>query len=487
MDRRGGRKASSSSAANGCTENRGNTRNRRPRGHSHPAQSRSDRRVWGNAPHAEFTQSGLTKLFDAQKRLNAALRKQAKLAKLAVGEVRSTQAEQLRRVNEEILRVSSSGSGIVNPFSSRNLTHAQMLSEDMIKRSGKRVIKGASVTRPTQPSKFPIRKHRRDCTKTSEDAGRCPSPLECFTLRGPLLRDFSRAKERGYKGPASRWLLGSRAQTAIDRLREKGFTFLHPREVGMFHPQSPLHWAVSSHSSVQQHNLRHGFRGERLHSQPTNFVTLRRQAASVKRLKLSDWPCSEQGRSWPTFPTLNESWEMVARGKYLYDHTNNALLSKLLRETKRPTKLVKPGASERTIRRLLIGVRADVEVPRKFLCYFQYRWGFLILQRKHFLPKELIKFLADRWKKDFTRMFLVGPVRYNDALRRLSDSDHWALSGFVRGSVPKLVQNSRQRKRIPRGARRELAKSTTHGSTITGKTSKGTPSPDKSDGGVRLF
>jgi hypothetical protein len=164
-----------------------------------------------------------------------------------------------------------------------------------------------------------------------------------------------------------------------------------------------------------------------------NFSILRRQAASVPRLKLSDWPRSkEHGRSWPTFPTLNESWEMVNRGK-LPHHRLNSERANLISPYRIPARQIKPGARERAIANLVVGVRASIEVPKGTLGYFRYRWGFLILKRKAFLPKKLCQWLANLWKVDITGLFLLYPVRYNDALRRLPSSTQWVLSGFCRG------------------------------------------------------
>jgi hypothetical protein len=447
-------------------------------------------RVWGFTPHAGVDQSSMTRLFEMQNRLKADLRRQARLLKIDVAEVRSTQAEQLRMVNEAMLHASSSELGVENPFSVRNLTDAQLRTERMVRESGKKTIGGAPVAKPTRPSAFLIKKHRPDA-KAQED---CPPrrlpPLEkCFTLKGPLLRDFSRAVSRGYKGPPNRWLRGPGAVAAWSRARKKISDLPHPREHGIFNPRSPLHWAVSSSSGMRQHNLRRGFRAERLNSDPTNFVVLCRQAASVKRLKLSDWPSLGLGRSWPTFPTLNESWEMVVRGKYPANHTHSASGSEFLRPTKLPLKLVKPGSAARVVSKCVLGIRADVEVPRKFLAYFQYRWGFLILQRKWALPKELSAMLIALWKADITKMFLVCPIRYNDALRRIPSNAYYALNGFLPGSRQRTVAAHdtvpSKRKRPPR-RERQLANSSV-GSKITGKTCEITPSPDKSDGGVRLF
>jgi hypothetical protein len=194
-------------------------------------------------------------LFERQKQLNAALSRQARLAKLAVAEVCSTEAEHLRMVNQAMLDATSSVRGSKNPFRQRNLTDAQLLAEDMVRRQGARFgTDSGSATKQPRPSKWSERPHRKQAP--TDNKGQSHARLEeCFTLRGPLLRDFARAKERGYKGPPSRWLKGPQAARSADRLLRKGMTFPLPCEASIFDRASPLYWAVNSSSGIRAHNL----------------------------------------------------------------------------------------------------------------------------------------------------------------------------------------------------------------------------------------
>lgn len=232
----------------------------------------------------------MTSLFERQRLLKAAVSRQARLAKLEAGQVRSTEVEQLRMVNQAMLDVSSHVVGSVNPFRERNLNDAQLLAEDMLRRQGdkSRLYRENPERRCARPSKNSNRirgKAKVDNRKVS-----APHLADCFSLRGLLVRDFARAKQRGYKGPPSRWLRGSKARKLVAALPGVGFTFPPPDLWSIFDHRSPLHWSVSADSGVQRHNLSHGFRGERLRSEPTNFVVLRRQATSVPRLRFNDWP-----------------------------------------------------------------------------------------------------------------------------------------------------------------------------------------------------
>jgi hypothetical protein len=225
----------------------------------------------------------------------------------------------------------------------------------------------------------------------------------------------------------------------------------------------------------------HGFQGERLRSKCTDVVVLRRQASSVPRLKKHDWPRGfRRACAWPTYPTLAESWEMMLRS--LNGPRRLPLRSSHARPEKIPTKLVKPGSLVRAISNYVIGVRADIEVPKETLAYFRYRWGFLILRRKDALPSKLVRWLSNLWKTDFSSLLMSEPIRLNDALRRLPSSCQWQLLGYRYAGLLQSSRAKKGRQRPPRPVRNQprLVPVT------AGKTSESPPSSDKSDGGVRL-
>jgi len=472
------------------SSSRGPTVTRGTRGRSRQPLSPEEverRRVWGFTPNSGNSSNGMALLLERQTQLKAALSRQAKLSKIAVAEVRSTEVEQLRMVNQALLDVSSSVPGSVNPFRHRNLTDAQLRAESMVRRQGKRFRSREPVSRKAaQPSPNALRVRRKLARQANVNNSQpYQARLEdCFSLRGVFARDFRRAKERGYRGSPSQWLGGPKSVQLYEKLTRTGLSCSPPERWDIFCPYSPLHWAVNSSSGMEEHNLRHGFQGERLRTKPTNFVVLRRQAASVKRLKLSDWPRDERGRSWPNLPTLNESWEMVQRGKTPLDNLSIERPN-LIRNFKIPTKQVKPGSSVRAVSKYVLGVRADIEVPKGLLGYFAYRWGFLILKRSGPLPGKLVKSITRIWKEDISGLFLRCHVRYNDALRRLPPSTLWVLRGFVPGGQTGLV-NKKSRARPNRNERH--AKALPNRVRAGGsETSDRAPSSDKSDGGVRLY
>jgi hypothetical protein len=484
----GGRAGSSSTfrakRSNGAG---GNSGTRPPKGDTSPTRGSGSSRVWGKTPHYKLDSAGLTALFERQVQLKAALSKQARLAKLDVSQVRSTEAEHLRRVNQAILDSSSGLAGFVNPFSQRNLIESQIVSERLIRGTGKNRLVQRNAER-TGPVPSPMAGRLRGKRARPENNSRSvyANLEDSFCLRGPLLREFSRAKKRGYKGPPSRWLKGPQAVAAWRRLLDRGLTSVQPGHLSVFHRLCPLHYAVNAASCVET-NLTTGFTGHKIRRQATNFVVLRRQAASVPRLKRRSWPCGSHGGAWPTFPTLTESLEMAMRSERSYHH-NVPLKPNIIRAERIPTRQILPGSSARAVSKLVLGIRADIEVPKGLLGYFRYRWGFLILHRKVTLPRRLCRWLVSQWKCDITRMFLRYPVRYNDALRRLPCTTLWVMRGFVPAgsqgdTLAALMKPARRRQ--PRNVRRGFEPSPQRRQADV-NTSATTSSSDKSDDGVRL-
>jgi hypothetical protein len=455
---------------------------------SSPTEESGRARLWGKTPKYKLDSAGLSALFESQVLLKAALAKQARLAKLDVSQVRSTETEHLRRVNQAILDASSSVEGFVNPFRSRNLIDSQIVSERMIRGLGKNRLNQRNADKP-EPRPHPMALRLRGKRDRLESKTKpVYSHLEdCFSLRGPLLREFSRAKERGYKGPPSRWLKGPTAVAAWRKLLSRGITSALPGSVSVFHRSSPLHYLVNA-SSIVETQLCRGFTGTKLRQSTPNVVVLRRQAASVPRLKRRAWPRSHRGHAWPTFPTLAESLEMAMRSQRSFHH-DSLEDTNIIRSYKVPTTQIKPGSSARAVSRLVLGIRADIDVPKGLLGHFRYRWGFLILRRHWSLPLRLSRWLASQWKADITRMFLRYPCRYNDALRRLPCTALWAMRGFVpsgtQGDTLRLARPAAKRRRPPRNYRCALATSARR-CQVDGSPSMTTSSSDKSDDGVRL-
>jgi len=64
-----------------------------------------------------------------------------------------------------------------------------------------------------------------------------------------------------------------------------------------------------------------------------------------------------------------------------------------------------------------------MEVPKKFLEYFRYRDGFLILAVRHALPIGLVRFLLSLWIRCPLSLWLVEPVRFKYYLKRHRSTD----------------------------------------------------------------
>jgi len=398
-----------------------------------------DRKVWGVTPRHFLNQDGLTRLFDEQKRLKAVLLKQSRLAKLAVSELRSTEVELLRRINEQIAHGFVT-SGEDNIFSARDLTPAQLRAESMLRRQGKRRITGTNDKAPSPGRmKGPSLRRALHMTQGQKFSAVCAPSEEIGSLRGVLCSSFRRARIRGYRGPPSRWLKGPAAHKCILVLRQKGLVSpLWSGELSVFDPHSPLHYVKFRNADVH-----HGFHGERLYRERSDPLILVRQAHSVPRLSKKEWPRDSRGRSaWPTYPTLHESWVQMLKGQ---SRRRLSIPDTLLESRKIPSNQVKPGMAVRTITHHVRGIRADTVVPSQYLAYFKYRWGFLILRRNHQLPNGLVRFLTSVWKADITKMFLVCPIRYNDALRRMPAKRFYLLTGFVSATPSSDGRSSRRR------------------------------------------
>jgi hypothetical protein len=488
MRRSGSARASTSAASAGPTGRGHAGRSPEISGPDHSLNRRDRRRIWGRSPVRGVDQSSITRLLDDQNRLKAALVRQARLLKVDVSEVRSTEAERLRATNEALLH-GSQDLGIVNPFKTRELTEAQKVSEWMIAQSGKRF--SSKVPEKPRPDWSPAKSRRPKAIRTEvRNEPQYVAHTDILCLRGPLVACFARARKRGYAGPPQRWLRGEQAERALQVLLRKGFTFPVTGSRGLFVPGSPMYYLANSRVDIIS-DRRHGFHGERLYRDPTNVVVLRRQSAAVPRLRLSDWPCGPHGRRWPSYPTLGESWEMLMRGKDPYRH-GPLQPSQVLRPLKIPTSRIKPGMSVRTVSKMVIGIRASIEVPRKFLCHFRYRWGFLILHRRSPLPLELAKWLANQWKKAQFSLWLKCDTRYNEALRRAPGATLYVTSGFRPGGLaqwggPRV--RPCKRTRIGRNERVEQRAKFFHARSGLSQWLSSVPPAlsDKSGSGVRLY
>lgn len=128
----------------------------------------------------------------------------------------------------------------------------------------------------------------------------------------------------------------------------------------------------------------------------------RRQERNAHRLRAADWPSHDGSGLWPSSPTLGEWMEMTEKGKV------PCSLGRSSGTTCRVSRAALENSSElarRIVRRHIVGIRSDVEVPSKYLGYFRYRRGFLILTAPR-VPVGLARFLLGRWCIDPTSLWL---------------------------------------------------------------------------------
>jgi hypothetical protein len=64
----------------------------------------------------------------------------------------------------------------------------------------------------------------------------------------------------------------------------------------------------------------------------------------------------------------------------------------------------------------VIGIRADVSIPKKFFGHFRYRWGFLILTSPA-IPGPLVRFLTGIWLTAPYSLWLGQAVTFKQYLK----------------------------------------------------------------------
>jgi hypothetical protein len=140
------------------------------------------------------------------------------------------------------------------------------------------------------------------------------------------------------------------------------------------------------------------------------------QKAMVRPLPSSDWPRLGTRSAWPSSPTFVEMLEMNRRG----------LAPRPINKAREPAKYritraefnSNAGLCSKLISRQVIGIRSDIRVPKKFLGYFEYRWGFLILTTRYNLPIGLSRFLAGQWIRNLHNLWLSEKYSFRNFLKK---------------------------------------------------------------------
>lgn len=148
-----------------------------------------------------------------------------------------------------------------------------------------------------------------------------------------------------------------------------------------------------------------------------NFDVHERNVRFAHRLSGSSWPRSKATglTLWPSSPTLPEWLEMSRKGKIPCQEAQPT--GKTCRVSRRLL-LDIPELARRIVRRHIVGLRSDIEVPLKFMGHFRYRRGFLILTTPH-VPIGLARFLLSQWVIRPTSLWLEWYGTLKQYLRRV--------------------------------------------------------------------
>lgn len=375
----------------------------------------------------------LNQLMDRARLLTQEVAKQARLAKLPTELVISHASERLRSVNNSIIAISAGMLESIDSTAQANRTEVlrtvESIGQDNLERAlalqGRRHTSGG-VER--QATVYPATKS----TRRSERAKRKPfwsrpvrrqDPHDLISLEGPLSGHYLNAVSRGYLGGPSQWLRSKYGRQALRCLSSKGM--YNPKStISVYDRGSPLHWRLSPNGPQYTGAGVDGFR-RRHNCIIVDDTMIQRQSRGVLPLPLSEWPCGSQGRLWPSYLTFNECWVRVLEGKPVNrvgpdPPSTQYRMGKPMSYISVTTRQVQRNAAlaKRFLLQYFIGIRADREIPEKFLVYFKYRWGFLILTRPHNIPVGLVRLLLSYWITHKRSMLLRESVSYRKALYR---------------------------------------------------------------------
>jgi hypothetical protein len=155
------------------------------------------------------------------------------------------------------------------------------------------------------------------------------------------------------------------------------------------------------------------------------------QRRNTHRLPSREWPSIAGKALWPSSPNICEMLSAGKTGwvKYPEVHANPVARSSM-REFSENAELAK-----RVILRQVVGVRSDVPIPKRYLGYFRYRWGFLILTAPG-IPIGLARKLASLWVTDPYSLWLERKVTLKKFLREVPVAIlNCARATFVRSEL----------------------------------------------------
>jgi hypothetical protein len=134
-------------------------------------------------------------------------------------------------------------------------------------------------------------------------------------------------------------------------------------------------------------------------------VVTREEARSVEKYRLSqrDWPRNARPL-WPSTPTFAE---MLVASRTGHSFSGFRKPPRAVNDRLRLCHLDDIRVAARVVTNNIIGIRAyPLVVPSKFLRWFRYRQGFLILVVRYNYPAGLIRFLISQWIKNPCSLWL---------------------------------------------------------------------------------
>jgi len=219
-----------------------------------------------------------------------------------------------------------------------------------------------------------------------------------------------------------RGVLREYADFDLDRvLRERGLS-----RSDLNDRNSSLHWYYRADTMLKTNwsqRRRMGKIFPECRTSDYDITIHRRNKMSCHRLNRSSWPSNLDGRPvWPSSPTFNERLEMLRRGSPVVNQNPPYASRRVC-----PSEVKENGdLCVGIILNNVLGVRSDIPVPEKFLGYFRYRRGFLVLTAPGMIPIGLARFLCSHWCTDPNSLWL----RRKEPLRK-----------FLR-AVPLRIYNS---------------------------------------------
>jgi len=308
-----------------------------------------------------------------------------------------------------------------------------------------------------------------EAVKTKKEAFLLVKPRQLLELDGKLLLALPKEKDRKIlHNRLNEYLNGKRR----GRLRLPNY---FPREVRRLIELSKTEIRQSQYwvkpSTLIRHRLTKSMSNWLNRVAPGRYWTTTgaspvalANAVVMPRLRKRDEPRNSRAL-WPSCPSLIEATYMSRNGRFpsFQDKFKTLKVTNhlRLRDLKDSLRL-----ATQVVRRSVIGIRSEIEVPKKFLQYFRYRHGFSILSVRHCLPAGLVRFLLAQWVRAPYSLWLVEPLRLKIFLRRRSWTDFIRSTGSIstvigcaeRPSTKGKVSSSKARYR----ARRKLDKDFDH-------------------------